>query len=625
MVFSKHPPNALLVDDAEDTDMDSAALHGLKTAPIITSDALDSLPSGVVPQVAVYGRLISQHAQNLPAKPGSERLYINTNAPLSALICGVQGSGKSHSTSVLLESCLIKDDRLGTLPEPLSALVFHFDTAAGGGHIQPCEAAYLAALHPDRAGIARAPPVKVLVLPNCVNTMKGVYADLPNVTVEALRFTSADINAQRFLSIMKLDEGGQLPLYMETIMNILRSMDIFDYKRFRTTLDQQDFISSQKLMLDQRLALLDACLAGGTPRNSVTNHFVPGQLTIVDLSSPLMDPSSARGFFDMILGLFMETKCASGKIVVLDEAHKYLTEESSRLTESLLTVVRQQRHLRTRVIVSTQEPTVIPPKFLDLLSFVIAHRFQSPGWLKSLAGHVASEGTSNDELYAKIVALRTGEGILFAPSGLAQVEGMHSDHNSVMPIGRGYLVVRSRLRITRDGGHSLLAVDSAVDALGRLDTDSTPKKVHHGDLSAARESGPTSGNTGLRTPSPDKEPIAPQMPEDDLEERRMALLVEYLKQQAASGRSEVTFSRARTELCRSNREVALAMPAISVSIPKASPPSCILFSSVLFLRGWGSFNVDANQTMFRDLRSSLVHTVQEIPKHGNVAFGLRLP
>jgi hypothetical protein len=35
-----------------------------------------------------------------------------------------QGPGKSHSTSVLLESVLIRDDRLGQLPEPLSAIVY---------------------------------------------------------------------------------------------------------------------------------------------------------------------------------------------------------------------------------------------------------------------------------------------------------------------------------------------------------------------------------------------------------------------------------------------------------------------------------------------------------------------
>ena len=41
---------------------------------------------------------------------------------------------------------------------------FHFDTAAGGGAVQPCEAAYLAALDNERGGEATPPTVTVLVL-----------------------------------------------------------------------------------------------------------------------------------------------------------------------------------------------------------------------------------------------------------------------------------------------------------------------------------------------------------------------------------------------------------------------------------------------------------------------------
>lgn len=41
---------------------------------------------------------------------------------------------------------------------------FHFDTAAGGGAVQPCEAAYIGSLNPARSGSAKAPPVTVLVL-----------------------------------------------------------------------------------------------------------------------------------------------------------------------------------------------------------------------------------------------------------------------------------------------------------------------------------------------------------------------------------------------------------------------------------------------------------------------------
>lgn len=75
---------------------------------------------------------------------------------------------------------------------------------------------------------------------------------------------------------------------------------------------------------------------------------------------------------------------------------------SSRLTDSLLSVIRQQRHLATRVIISTQEPTVVPSKFLDLCSFIIAHRFSSPKWLRLLANHVSAADDCFDELFAKV-------------------------------------------------------------------------------------------------------------------------------------------------------------------------------------------------------------------------------
>jgi hypothetical protein len=137
-----------------------------------------------------------------------------------------------------------------------------------------------------------------------------------------------------------------------------------------------------------------------------------------------MDGSSACGFFDMILGLFVEADIGgAGKLVVLDEAHKvsdspvcikiiltlsqYLSDKgtSSRLTDSLLTVIRQQRHLATRVVISTQEPTVVPEKFLDLCSFVIAHRFSSPTWLKHLTKHMSTSETSFDDLWTKVSLL----------------------------------------------------------------------------------------------------------------------------------------------------------------------------------------------------------------------------
>lgn len=61
--------------------------------------------------------------------------------------------------------------------------------------------------------------------------------------------------------------------------------------------------------------------------------------------------------------------------------------EASSLTESLLSIIRLQRHLGVRIIISTQEPT-ISPRLLDLSSVTIVHRFTSPEWLRALEQHL---------------------------------------------------------------------------------------------------------------------------------------------------------------------------------------------------------------------------------------------
>ena len=51
-------------------------------------------------------------------------------------------------------------------------------------------------------------------------------------------------------------------------------------------------------------------------------NFEPGTLTIVDLSCPFVDESSACGLFSICLDLFLENRNTASRIVALDEAHK---------------------------------------------------------------------------------------------------------------------------------------------------------------------------------------------------------------------------------------------------------------------------------------------------------------
>jgi hypothetical protein len=48
----------------------------------------------------------------------------------------------------------------------------------------------------------------------------------------------------------------------------------------------------------------------------------PGSLTIVDLSCPCIEASSACALFDMCLSIYLEQKTTIGRVIALDEAHK---------------------------------------------------------------------------------------------------------------------------------------------------------------------------------------------------------------------------------------------------------------------------------------------------------------
>lgn len=83
------PEMDLLGDDVSDSD-DPARNHTFKTAPVFTGDAFDAMGPERFPQKALYGRLLRQDGGDQGSGVICPKLYINTNTPFSALICGVQ-------------------------------------------------------------------------------------------------------------------------------------------------------------------------------------------------------------------------------------------------------------------------------------------------------------------------------------------------------------------------------------------------------------------------------------------------------------------------------------------------------------------------------------------------------
>ena len=140
-------------------------------------------------------------------------------------------------------------------------------------------------------------------------------------------------------------------------------------------------------------------------------------------------------------------------------------------------MIRQQRHLATRVIIATQEPT-LSPKLLELCTVTIVHRFTSPSWFKALQGHIAGlsdefavdeknesrehgevdEKQSISKILRDIVELQTGEGLLFCPTAWLDGEkDLKSNSYRPRKLGIGHMRIRTRGRISADGGQSIMA------------------------------------------------------------------------------------------------------------------------------------------------------------------------
>lgn len=456
-----------LIDRTQTTSQD--LLNEVQTAPVFTESiralaesSVDRTGQKIFPQ---YGLLAGY---GNPAPDNLEMFYYNVAAPSSIFICGSQGSGKSHTLSCLLENCLFQSDA-NELPRPLTGLLFDYDSLTSDDKGSPCEASFLAS----------NPNVKVRVLCAPTNTgfIKQTYQRI-SVHVEPLRIREQDLNTKRMKDLMAIAAGEKMPLYMHVVNRILKNLRIaqqnlpgtkFSYKAFLKMLNKEDLTEHQRVPLDQRLENLESFMATG---NQGGNDWTPraGQLTIVDLSCPCVTSEGAALLFNICLSLFLEQDKSLGRVIALDEAHKYMSDslEASVLTEQLLCTIRLQRHLAARILISTQEPTV-SPKLLDLCSVTIVHRFTSPEWLRALQKHLAgvSETTGtvgqlvdgsaapaqlDQSLLRQIVQLRVGEALVFAPSAMIAFNAGQLVKGSDI-----VLKLRVRKRVTHDGGKSIMA------------------------------------------------------------------------------------------------------------------------------------------------------------------------
>lgn len=110
---------------------------------------------------------------------------------------------------------------------------------------------------------------------------------------------------------------------------ILRDLgEGYTYEAFMVRLNasKKTFNPAQLAGLEQRLSLLHSFLDTAPNSKKTASkrpaRFDAGVLTIIDLSDPFLDVTSACGLFEIIIRLFVRADVGTGKVLVVDEAHK---------------------------------------------------------------------------------------------------------------------------------------------------------------------------------------------------------------------------------------------------------------------------------------------------------------
>ncbi|KAL3798074.1 hypothetical protein HJC23_012365 [Cyclotella cryptica] len=331
--------------------------------------------------------------------PVSEPVYLNTHEPFCFATVGVQGAGKSHTSSCVLESCLtpFETGSVVKLKAPMTSLVLHYDQSTKS----ICESAGL--LLPDSSlldgmasfgmGVGHVPKDKavLLVSPSYFHQRKKFYGD--NLcTVRPLLFTWKSLTADHIKRIMRI-ENGDNQLYVASFLDLLRSYQrkglVPDFPSFLSEVRKVCSVKGQSGPLDQRIALLESVVAESDKNLTLVNESADLITTlkdgkyfiIADLTDPLLSKEEANGLFQVLTEQFRTLPTKGGKVLFLDEAHKYMSGvQSDGLSEAIVNVARLMRHDGVRLIVSTQSPKALAPELLELVTVGCLHHFHSPDW-----------------------------------------------------------------------------------------------------------------------------------------------------------------------------------------------------------------------------------------------------
>ena len=425
-------PEVVEPEAACDEDADGFSLEA-GSAPV--PDVLLG-SSSMTPQFGLLGR------------SGSHSVALDLTGCNTISLFGVQGFGKSYTLGVIAEMASARNAGVNVLPSPLATVIFHFHKS------DAYEPEYITAVGPNRKTSevdrllaeygARPKGLVDVVLLTPEAKVEARRREYPGVHVEPIKFSSAELGAEAWKFL--LGAYGNDALYIRQLVAIMRRhRDGLTLDTFRQEIQNADLPRAAQRLAEDRLSLAEPYIDDSRRLGELLR---PGRTVIVDLRDEWIEKDEALGLFVVMLRIFAASRFEGrefNKLVVFDEAHKYISE--SDLIAQVVETIREMRHQATSVIIASQDPLSVPRAIIELTSVLILHRMTSPQWLKHLRSAIVALNDVHDGVVASLLP---GEALVWAQRS--------TDVRFTMRPQK--LVVRPRF--TQHGGGTKTAVDGAT-------------------------------------------------------------------------------------------------------------------------------------------------------------------
>jgi DNA phosphorothioation-dependent restriction protein DptH len=400
-----------------------------------------------VPDVLLGATEISPQYGAL-GKAGDQSIAIDLNGCNTISLFGVQGFGKSYTLGVIAEMATTQVDGINVLPSPLATVIFHYHKS------DAYEPEHAEAVYPNQKQLeverllaqygARPTGLSDVVLLAPEAKVEQRRQENPDLVVEPIKFSSAELGAESWKFL--LGAYGNDSLYVRQLVAIMRRhRGELTLEVFRREIEAADLSKGARQLAEDRLRLAEPYIDDTRLLGSLLR---PGRTVIVDLRDEWIEKDEALGLFVIMLRIFAAQKHEMrefNKLVVFDEAHKYMTE--SALIGQVVETIREMRHQATSIVIASQDPLSVPRAIIELTSILILHRMTSPQWLKHLKSALIALDVITE---TEVAALKPGEALVWAQRSTEK-------RFSLRP-----LKVVIRPRFTKHGGGTRTAVLGAT-------------------------------------------------------------------------------------------------------------------------------------------------------------------